>query len=255
MEIQRTDVSQHCTNHPPTLHTKFSTLLHRKREIFFFFSDPPHLAKTVRNCWESRKCSLWVRMCTIWCTNVQFCTLQYNRKTISWSHLTKFYDRDTAPGVGIRMVPKLKFEHISLISFSKMHVDLAAQVCTAPSEPMYGSIYKHTKIARFDGIFVMHIMFTISPMGSIPRKCFTSSKDWRLKAYCNTIHWQMYYGVNFCTIGTLRYCNTIVIHAFVCDVNSCTIVVGRWFPDVPERLGGIYAQDGWFHKDAAEHAA
>ncbi len=43
---------------------------------------------------------------------------------------------DTKVGAGIRMVPKLKYEHISLTSyehisltsFSKMHVDLATQV-------------------------------------------------------------------------------------------------------------------------------
>jgi len=39
------------------------------------------------------------------------------------------YDRDTAPGKGIRMIPKVKLEHIKLTSFSKMRVDLAAQVC------------------------------------------------------------------------------------------------------------------------------
>ena len=38
------------------------------------------------------------------------------------------YHRDTASGLGVRMVPKLKLEHISLTSFSKMRVDLAAQV-------------------------------------------------------------------------------------------------------------------------------
>lgn len=27
----------------------------------FFFSDPPHLIKTVRNCWASNKRLLWVR--------------------------------------------------------------------------------------------------------------------------------------------------------------------------------------------------
>ena len=33
-----------------------------------------------------------------------------------------------AAGMGIRLVPKLKYEHISLTLFSKMRVDLAAQV-------------------------------------------------------------------------------------------------------------------------------
>ena len=38
------------------------------------------------------------------------------------------YNRDIAPGKGIRLIPKIKKEHISLTSFSKMRVDLAAQV-------------------------------------------------------------------------------------------------------------------------------
>ena len=35
---------------------------------------------------------------------------------------------DRQPGVGLCLLPKLKFEHITLTSFSKMRVDLAAQV-------------------------------------------------------------------------------------------------------------------------------
>lgn len=27
---------------------------------FYFFSDPPHLIKTVRNCWSSKSRQLWV---------------------------------------------------------------------------------------------------------------------------------------------------------------------------------------------------
>ena len=30
------------------------------RRDFFFFSDPPHLIKTTRNCWASKARSLWV---------------------------------------------------------------------------------------------------------------------------------------------------------------------------------------------------
>ena len=45
-----------------------------------------------------------------------------------WSHLTDLYKRDTAASQGVRMIPNIKFEHISLNSFSKMRVDLAAQV-------------------------------------------------------------------------------------------------------------------------------
>lgn len=30
---------------------------------FLFFCDPPHLIKTVRNCWASKSRSLWVCTC------------------------------------------------------------------------------------------------------------------------------------------------------------------------------------------------
>lgn len=44
-----------------------------------------------------------------------------------WDHLKHLYETDTAPGVGTRMIPKLKYEHVNLTPFSKMRVDLAAQ--------------------------------------------------------------------------------------------------------------------------------
>ena len=31
---------------------------------FFFFSDPPHLIKTTRNCWFSKSRTLWVCLAT-----------------------------------------------------------------------------------------------------------------------------------------------------------------------------------------------
>lgn len=40
----------------------------------------------------------------------------------------RLYEDDRKPGVGLCLLPKLKFEHIKLTSFSKMRVDLAAQV-------------------------------------------------------------------------------------------------------------------------------
>ena len=33
--------------------------------FIFFFSDPLHLLKTVRNCWASKKQLLWVSTCKI----------------------------------------------------------------------------------------------------------------------------------------------------------------------------------------------
>ena len=49
-------------------------------------------------------------------------------KSISWEHVVALYERDHCQGLGLSMVPKLKYEHIYLNSFSKMRVDLAAQV-------------------------------------------------------------------------------------------------------------------------------
>ena len=32
------------------------------KRYLFFFSDPPHLIKTVRNCWASKNRTLWVSL-------------------------------------------------------------------------------------------------------------------------------------------------------------------------------------------------
>lgn len=63
---------------------------------------------------------------------VNLSLLQCNRKPILWSHLQALYKRDTEQGAGLRLLPKLKFEHVNLTSFSKMRVDLAAQVSSLP---------------------------------------------------------------------------------------------------------------------------
>jgi len=47
---------------------------------------------------------------------------------ISWQHVVDLYKRNMGSGKGVAMVHKLKYEHIHLTSFSKMRVDLVAQV-------------------------------------------------------------------------------------------------------------------------------
>ena len=42
--------------------------------------------------------------------------------------MKRFYNEDSSAGMGLRMVPKLKYEHLHISSFSAMRVDLAAQV-------------------------------------------------------------------------------------------------------------------------------
>ena len=57
-----------------------------------------------------------------------FLISQNNGHDISWKHLEDLYQDDMGKGSGVTIVPKLKREHIKLTSFSKMRVDLAAQV-------------------------------------------------------------------------------------------------------------------------------
>lgn len=51
-------------------------------------------------------------------------------QSISWEHICQLYQRNlgSVDNVGVSMVHKLTLEHINLTSFSKMRVDLAAQV-------------------------------------------------------------------------------------------------------------------------------
>ena len=58
---------------------------------------------------------------------IYFLFIQCNGEEISWQRVVDLYYRDTAKPAGLRQVPKLKYKHIKL-TFSKMRVDLAAQV-------------------------------------------------------------------------------------------------------------------------------
>ena len=57
--------------------------------------------------------------------------MQVNDKTIEWKHLRDLYSKLTTMAVqssGLSLLPKLKLEHVKLTSYSRMRVDLAAQV-------------------------------------------------------------------------------------------------------------------------------
>ena len=54
--------------------------------------------------------------------------MQKNGKEIAWGHLVGLYYRDKGKATGLAIDNKLKLEHLQLTSFSKMRVDLAAQV-------------------------------------------------------------------------------------------------------------------------------
>ena len=53
--------------------------------------------------------------------------LQFNKKQISWKFVRKLYQIATE-NTGLTALHKLKYEHVHLTPFSKMRVDLAAQV-------------------------------------------------------------------------------------------------------------------------------
>ena len=48
---------------------------------------------------------------------------------ISWSHIVELFMASRHNIESLTVVPKLKYEHVFLTSFSKMRVDLVAQVC------------------------------------------------------------------------------------------------------------------------------
>ena len=57
--------------------------------------------------------------------------MQKNGQFILWSHLRDLYNKLStvaSQSSGLTLVQKLKREHIHLTSFSRMRVDLAAQV-------------------------------------------------------------------------------------------------------------------------------
>lgn len=57
--------------------------------------------------------------------------MQKNGQFILWKHIRHLYEKMNGMAVqskGLSLVPKLKMEHINLTSYSRMRVDLAAQV-------------------------------------------------------------------------------------------------------------------------------
>ena len=58
-----------------------------------------------------------------------YCFFQFDKSYISWEHIVQLYRRNKGRmhGGGLYLV-KLKKEHVVLNSYSKMRVDLAAQV-------------------------------------------------------------------------------------------------------------------------------
>ena len=85
--------------------------------FLYFFSDAPHLVKKTRNCLSHSGSG----SCTRYMWN--------NGNYILWQHIATMFYQDVDNG--LKLLPKLTYEHINLTSYSVMRVNLAAQVLSA----------------------------------------------------------------------------------------------------------------------------
>ena len=82
-----------------------------------FFADAPHLIKTARNCLYSSGSGSCVRY--MWNDGCH----------ILWQHVSNLYYEDMENG--LKLLPRLTYEHVNLTPYSKMRVNLAAQILSA----------------------------------------------------------------------------------------------------------------------------
>ena len=80
----------------------------------YFFSDAPHLVKTTRNCLMHSGSGK--------CTRYMWNDGQY----LLWQHITEIFYHDVDNG--LKLLPRLSYEHVNLTPYSVMRVNLAAQV-------------------------------------------------------------------------------------------------------------------------------
>ena len=85
--------------------------------FIYFFSDAPHLVKTTRNCLLHSGSGT----CTRYMWN--------DGLFILWQHITQVFYQGIDDG--LKLLPKLTYDHINLNSYSIMRVNLAAQVLSA----------------------------------------------------------------------------------------------------------------------------
>ena len=85
--------------------------------FIIFFSDAPHLMKTTRNCLRNSGSTSSSRF--MW----------NNGMHIMWKHVAQFYYADVDSG--LRLIPKITYEHINLNRYSCMNVKLTVQVLSS----------------------------------------------------------------------------------------------------------------------------
>ena len=91
--------------------------LYAPHRFIYFFADAPHLVKTTRNCLKSSGSGT--------CTRYMWNDGLY----VLWQHIAEMFYQDADNG--LKLLPKLTFEHVNLTAYSVMRVNLAAQVLSA----------------------------------------------------------------------------------------------------------------------------
>ena len=91
--------------------------LYAPHRFIYFISDAPHLIKTTRNCLYHSGSGT--------CTRYMWNDGQF----ILFQHIAQLYYQDIDNG--LKLLPKLTYEHINLSSYSIMRVNLAAQVLSS----------------------------------------------------------------------------------------------------------------------------
>ena len=120
--------------------------LYDKTRYIWFFSDTPHLMKTARNCLYSSGSGPGKtrNMCN-------------DGLLIVWDHIVYAYQQQQ--NMGLKLMNKLKEEHVYLNSYSKMNVRLATQVLSSTvanyfetyTSPVYHGTAKYCEM--FDKFF------------------------------------------------------------------------------------------------------
>ena len=91
--------------------------LYAPHRYIYFFSDAPHLIKTTRNCLMHSGATKGTRY--MW----------NNGLYVLWQHITSMVYEDFDSG--LKLLPRLTYEHVNLTAYSVMRVNLAAQVLSS----------------------------------------------------------------------------------------------------------------------------
>ena len=91
--------------------------LFRPDRFIYFFSDAPHLIKTARNCLHNSGYALSSRC--MW----------NNNYFLIWLHILQIFNEDMENG--LKLLPRIKSDHVKLTSYSVMRINLAAQVLSS----------------------------------------------------------------------------------------------------------------------------